>query len=147
MWERSMDPLFYNAITIGSWAIVIILLLILIRVANVFRYIPNNQVGIVEKTWAPKGSITAGFIALHGEAGFEPEILRGGIHVFWPFTYRIHKSDLVTVGPDRLRVRARRHAARALAGARRQRHRRQIGFPGRAPLSHRGGQKGPQRKV
>ena len=29
--------------------------------------------------WAPKGSITSGFIALHGEAGFEPEILRGGI--------------------------------------------------------------------
>ena len=97
-----MDPLFYNAITIGSWAIVIILLLILIRIANVFRYIPNNQVGIVEKMWAPKGSITSGFIALHGEAGFEPEILRGGIHVFWPFTYRIHKSDLVTVGQGRI---------------------------------------------
>jgi uncharacterized membrane protein YqiK len=82
--------------------VVIILLLILIRIANVFRYIPNNQVGIVEKMWAPKGSITSGFIALHGEAGFEPEILRGGIHVFWPFTYRIHKSDLVTVGQGRI---------------------------------------------
>ena len=46
-------------------------------------------------------------------------------------------------GPDRLRVRARRHVARALAGARRQRHRRQIGFPGRAPLSHRRRPEGP----
>ena len=97
-----MDTIFYNTVTIGSWAVVIILLLILIRVANVFRYIPNNQVGIVEKMWAPKGSITSGFIALHGEAGFEPEILRGGIHVFFPFIYRIHKSDLVTVGQGQI---------------------------------------------
>jgi hypothetical protein len=37
-----MDMIFYNTVTIGSWAVVIILLLILIRVANVFRYIPNN---------------------------------------------------------------------------------------------------------
>jgi uncharacterized membrane protein YqiK len=97
-----MDMIFYNTVTIGSWAVVIILLLILIRVANVFRYIPNNQVGIVEKMWAPKGSIGSGFIALQGEAGFEPEILRGGIHLFFPFMYRIHKSDLVTVGQGRI---------------------------------------------
>ena len=32
-----------------------------------------------------KGAIKSGFIALHGEAGFEPEILRG-VHVFFPFT-------------------------------------------------------------
>ena len=97
-----MDRLFDTTITIGIWSAVFILLLILIRMANVFRYIPNNQVGIVEKMWASKGSIKSGFIALHGEAGFEPEILRGGIHVFWPFTYRIHKSDLVTVGQGRI---------------------------------------------
>src|SRR5215471_10012538 len=96
--EHFMDPMF----TIGLWAAGIVLLLIFIRIANVFRYIPNNQVGIVEKLWAPKGSITSGFIALHEEAGFEPEILRGGIHVFFPFMYRIHKSDLVTVGQGRI---------------------------------------------
>ncbi len=36
--------------------------------------------------WAAKGSIKSGFIALRGEAGFEPEVLRGGVHVFFPFT-------------------------------------------------------------
>jgi uncharacterized membrane protein YqiK len=97
-----MDTFFNNVITIGSWAAVVLALLVLIRVANVFRYIPNSQVGIVEKMWAAKGSIASGFIALHGEAGFEPEILRGGIHVFFPFMYRIHKSDLVTVGQGRI---------------------------------------------
>ncbi|HUI95130.1 MAG TPA: SPFH domain-containing protein, partial [Xanthobacteraceae bacterium] len=97
-----MDTVFNNVTTIGIWAAIVILLLIFIRIANVFRYIPNNQVGIVEKLWSAKGSITSGFIALNGEAGFEPEILRGGIHLFMPFTYRIHKSDLVTVGQGRI---------------------------------------------
>ena len=97
-----MDPIFYNAVTIGSWAVVIILLLILIRIANVFRYIPNNQVGIVEKMWAMRGSIENGFIALNGEAGYEPEVLRGGLHVMFPFMYRIHRSDLVTVGQGKI---------------------------------------------
>jgi len=97
-----MDPILNSVVTISIWAVVIVLLLVLIRVANVFRYISNSQVGIVEKMWAPKGSISSGFIALHGEAGFEPEILRGGIHVFFPFMYRIHKSDLVTVGQGRI---------------------------------------------
>src|SRR6202051_3517969 len=97
-----MDTLFDHAVGIGVWIAVAIVILILIRMANVFRYIPNNQVGIVEKLWAPKGSIKSGFIALHGEAGFEPEILRGGIHIFVPFTYRIHTSDLVTVGQGKI---------------------------------------------
>ena len=61
-----MDPLFDHAVAIGIWLVVAIVILILIRMANVFRYIPNNQVGIVEKLWAPKGAIKSGFIALHG---------------------------------------------------------------------------------
>ena len=91
-----------NLVTPGIWIGCLVAILILLRVANIFRYISNNQVGIVEKMWAVKGSIQSGFIALHGEAGFEPEILRGGVHVFFPFTYRLHKSDLVTVGQGQI---------------------------------------------
>lgn len=80
------------------WIAALVAFVILLRLSNVFRYIPNNQVGIVEKLWSAKGSIENGFIALNGEAGYEPEVLRGGLHVFFPFMYRIHKSDLVTVG-------------------------------------------------
>jgi uncharacterized membrane protein YqiK len=86
----------------GVWTAIVVAALILLRVANIFRYISNNQVGIVERMWAAKGSVPSGFIALNGEAGFEPEILRGGVHVFFPFTYRIHKSDLVTVGQGKM---------------------------------------------
>jgi uncharacterized membrane protein YqiK len=93
-----MDKLIW----LGVALMAAILVIALIRASNVFRYIPNNQVGIVEKLWSLRGSIKSGFIALHGEAGFRPEILRGGIHIFVPFMYRIHKSDLVTVGQGKI---------------------------------------------
>ena len=57
-----LEPLIWTAaIVVG--------IIILLRISNIFRYIPNNQVGIVEKLWTTKGSIQDGFIALNGEAG------------------------------------------------------------------------------
>src|SRR5262249_44757856 len=47
-------------------------LVVLFVLAGV-RYIPNKRVGIVEKRWSRKGSVKAGFIALNGEAGYQPE--------------------------------------------------------------------------
>jgi uncharacterized membrane protein YqiK len=61
------------------------------------RYIPNNRVGIVEKLWSRRGSVPNGLIALHGEAGYQPDVLRGGLHGFRPFQYRIHSVPLVTI--------------------------------------------------
>jgi len=62
-----------------------------------FRYIPNDRVGIVEKLWSTSGSVKSGIIALQGEAGFQPDLLRGGWHVMMPFQYRLHKMSLVTI--------------------------------------------------
>lgn len=61
------------------------------------RYIPNNRVGIVEKRWSRHGSVKSGFIALHGEAGFQPYLLRGGVHFLAPFQYAVHRASLVTI--------------------------------------------------
>jgi uncharacterized membrane protein YqiK len=63
------------------------------------RYIPNNYVGIVERLWSRAGSVTEGsIIALHGEAGFQADLLRGGMHFgLWRWQYRIHKVRLVTI--------------------------------------------------
>src|SRR4051812_29988487 len=61
------------------------------------RYISNHRVGVVEKLWSRTGSIPSGLIALRGEAGFQPDVLRGGLHVFRPFQYRIHRLPLVTI--------------------------------------------------
>lgn len=63
------------------------------------RYIPNNRVGIVEKLWSARGSVPEGrIIALNGEAGFQADVLRGGVHFgLWRWQYRIHKVQLITV--------------------------------------------------
>ncbi|MCP3462556.1 MULTISPECIES: SPFH domain-containing protein [unclassified Bradyrhizobium] len=131
------------------WAAAAVAFLILLRVANIFRYIPNNQVGIVEKLWTTKGSIEGGFIALNGEAGYEPEVLRGGLHVFFPFMYRIHKSDLVTVGQGKIAyVFARDGAplgASQVLGANDTEDKSDFEDARRFLLG--GGQKGPQRKI
>ena len=131
------------------WAAAVIAVLILLRIANIFRYIPNNQVGIVEKLWSAKGSITDGFIALNGEAGYEQEVLRGGLHVFFPFMYRIHKSVLVTVGQGKIAyVFARDGAplgASQVLGANDTEEKSDFQDARKFLLA--GGQKGPQRKV
>src|SRR5581483_9853861 len=131
------------------WAAAAIAFVILLRLANIFRYIPNNQVGIVEKLWSMTGSIDEGFIALNGEAGYEPEVLRGGLHVFFPFMYRIHKSDLVTVGQGKIAyVFARDGAplgASQVLGANDTDDKSDFQDARRFLLG--GGQKGPQRKI
>src|SRR5437764_13853138 len=60
-------------------------------------YIPNNRVGILEKLISGRGSVKSGLIALQGEAGFQPELLRGGWHFLKPFQYRVHRMPLVTI--------------------------------------------------
>ena len=131
------------------WAAAVIAFVILLRVSNIFRYIPNNQVGIVEKLWTTKGSVEGGFIALNGEAGYEPEVLRGGLHVLFPFMYRIHKSDLVTVGQGKIAyVFARDGAtlgASQVLGANDTEDKSDFEDARKFLLG--GGQKGPQRKI
>jgi uncharacterized membrane protein YqiK len=135
--------------TIAIWVVVAAVVIAVVRAANVIRYIPNNEVGIVEKLWAARGSIRSGFIALHGEAGFQPEILRGGIHFFFPFTYRIHRSDLVTVGQGKIAYVFARDGAplgpsQVLASNDTE---DKSDFQDARKFLDNGGQKGPQRKV
>ena len=68
------------------------------------RYIPHNRVGVVEKLWSLRGSLEGGrLIALGGEAGFQAEILRGGLHVlYFPWQYRLHKVPLVVVSEGKI---------------------------------------------
>src|SRR4051812_36273915 len=72
-------------------------LLILTYLSGMIRYIPNDRIGIVEKLWSGHGSVKAGLMALNGEAGFQPDVIRGGFHFFAPFQYRIHYQSLVTI--------------------------------------------------
>ena len=100
----SITPLFAaDPLPWGVWVALVLLglaaLVALLTEGLGMRYIPNNRVGIVEKLWSPRGSVTEGrIIALDGEAGFQADLLRGGFHFgLWRWQYRIHKVTLVTV--------------------------------------------------
>jgi uncharacterized membrane protein YqiK len=79
------------------WAVGFLLLSILFWAG--VRYIPHNSVGIVEKLWSSDGSVSDGnIVALSNEAGYQAEVLRGGIHLgLWRWQYRIHRMPLVTI--------------------------------------------------
>ncbi len=61
------------------------------------RIIRSDRVGIVEKWWSPKGSLKDNIIALKGEAGYQPLVIRGGIHFRTPLMYRVHVMPLITI--------------------------------------------------
>jgi len=63
------------------------------------KVIPNDKVGVVEKLWSHSGSVVSGrIIAMNGEAGYQAELLRGGLHFgLWRWQYRVHVVPLVTI--------------------------------------------------
>ncbi|MGZ3184953.1 MAG: SPFH domain-containing protein [Telluria sp.] len=82
---------------LGVAAAVALIVLVVLAASGCVVYIPNDKIGIVEKKWSGRGSVRAGFIALDGEAGFQAAVLRGGYHLFFPFQYRVHRQNLVTI--------------------------------------------------
>ncbi|NUP08475.1 MAG: flotillin family protein [Polyangiaceae bacterium] len=66
------------------------------------RRIANDRVGILERRFSSKGSLSRGLIATEGEAGFVPRLLRGGVHWYAPFFYRVHRARLVTIPQGRI---------------------------------------------
>ena len=76
--------------------LILVGIVIILKVVG-FRVIPNNKIAIVEKWWSHKGSLNEQIIALNGEAGFQPQIIRGGIHFLTPLMFRVHICPLVTV--------------------------------------------------
>ena len=81
------------------WAVAAVFGVIAACELSGLRFIANNRVGVVEKLWSLKGSVAEGrFLALNGEAGFQADLIRGGIHFgLWRWQYRIHKLSLVSV--------------------------------------------------
>ena len=75
---------------------------VIVLASRCVRYVGNNRIGIVEKLWSGRGSVRHGFIALAGEAGFQPDVLRGGWHMLFPFQYRVHVMPLVTIPQGKL---------------------------------------------
>ena len=121
-------------------------ILALLLLASI-RYIPNTRVGIVEKRLSRRGSVTSGVIALQGQAGFQPDVLRGGFHFLLRGVYAVHSLPLVTIPQGRIgyvfaRDGAPLPSSQALArGASSHVFDDVRGFLGQ------GGQRGPQRAI
>jgi len=97
-----MNVLTNNLNLLAEGVFWLVLLLVVLGVAawlGGLRYIPHTRIGLVEKLWSRSGSLSGGnIVALRGEAGFQSEILRGGVHWgYFPWQYRIHRQPLVTV--------------------------------------------------
>ncbi len=82
---------------LGICAGALIGIYLLIFVILGLRVISSDQVAVVEKWWSFKGSLKDSIIALNGEAGYAPRLLRGGIHFKTALMYKIHKYPLITI--------------------------------------------------
>ncbi|HNK63642.1 MAG TPA: SPFH domain-containing protein [Anaerolineales bacterium] len=110
------------------------------------RFIPNNRIGIVEKRFGGK-SLKSGLIALNGETGFQPQVLRGGLHYRMPIQYAVHISPLVTITQGKIgyvfaRDGAQLEPAQVLAS-----NVSANDFQDVSTFLRSGGQKGPQRLI
>jgi uncharacterized membrane protein YqiK len=126
-------------------SVVIVIILLLIILSGI-RYIPNNRIGVVEKVFGSK-TIKAGLIALNGEAGFQPEVLRGGLHYLIPFQYRVHIEPLVTIPQGKIgyvyaRDGGQLSAMQVLASNEKANNFQDVRF-----FLANGGERGPQRQI
>ena len=88
-----MNPVVYIAVVVGA---VLVLYLLIFKILGL-RVIGSNEVAVIEKWWSVKGSLKDSIIALHGEAGYSPDLLRGGMHFKSALMYKIHKYPLITI--------------------------------------------------
>src|SRR5581483_7712810 len=109
-------------------------------------YVPNNRVGILERLWAGR-SVKHGIVALNGEAGYVPDLLRGGFHMLFPFQYRVHKTNLVTVPQGEIGYVFARDGKPLEPGQSLAGNTTADDFEDVRAFLASGGQKGPQRKV
>ena len=115
--------------------------------SGTFRYIANNRTGVVEKLWSMKGSVKSGLIALKGEAGYQPDVLRGGVHFFFPFQYRLHIAPLVTIPQGRIGYIFARDGSPLEAGQTLASNAGGVDYQDTRSFLAKGGQKGPQRSM
>ena len=128
-------------------AVVLLGGVVLLILLSGIRYIPNTRIGIVEKRFSVNGSVKSGFIALNGEAGFQPKVLRGGLHYLMPIQYVVRLAPLVTIPQGKMGYVFARDGklldpTQALAS-----NETTFDFQDVESFLKNGGQRGPQRRV
>jgi len=124
----------------------LVVLVVLFLLAGI-RFIPNNKVGIVEMRISPLGSIDKGVIALKGEAGFQPGLLRGGLHYLLPIQFDVHIVPLVTIPQGKIGYVYARDGQPLPSSQVLGSNATANDFQDVTEFLQRGGQRGPQRKI
>lgn len=134
--------------SIGIGIVAFLVLVVLLTSLSPLRWISNDRAGIVEKRFSPsKGSIKSGFMALGGEAGYQPTILRGGVHILNPFQYRVHTVSLVTIPQGKIGYVFARDGQPLQPGQALASNISAADFQDVAAFLRNGGQRGPQRQI
>jgi uncharacterized membrane protein YqiK len=139
-----MDPQ-YIALALVAAGVAVVLALVFLSGSII--YIPNSRIGVLEKLWSLRGSVSEGFIARSQEAGFQPEVVRGGYHFFLPFQYRVHRAPLVTIPQGQIGYVFARDGVALAPTQTLASNTSSNDFEDVRGFLANGGQKGPQRKI
>ena len=91
-----------NVVAVSLMCLAVFVVFLFFLLLSGIRFIPNNRIGVVEKRFSGKGSVKSGLIALNGEAGYQPQVLRGGLHYLMPIQYVVHTMPLVTISQGKI---------------------------------------------
>lgn len=138
------------SLPLGILLVVVAVFVIWLLIYKIFglRVIKSNEVAVVEKWWSPKGSLRNSIIAVNGEAGYQPNLLRGGMHFKSALMYKIHKYPLITVSQgemayvfarDGIPLNPEQTLGRVVPEA--------VNFQDVEGFIRNGGQRGPQRSI
>ena len=111
------------------------------------RVIRSDRVGIVERWWSPRGSLKDRILALNNEAGYQPDVIRGGIHFRTPLMYKVHVMPLVTIPQGKIGYVFARDGEPLPAGQTLGRVVPENAFQDVRMFLNNGGQRGPQRQI
>ncbi|MFO0838390.1 MAG: SPFH domain-containing protein [Phycisphaerae bacterium] len=140
-------PLTISTPILLMWIVGLIVVAAIGVVLSGVRFIPNTRVGVVEKRWSRRGSVDSGFIARNGEAGYQPNVLRGGLHILTPLQFRVHSTPLVTIPQGQIGYLFARDGAPLAPSQTLASNETAHQFEDVLEFLRAGGQRGPQRQI
>ena len=109
--------------------------------------VKSDEVAIIEKKFSSKSLSNGAFIALNGEAGYQADILRAGLHFRCRIIYKIHKCPLITIKQGKIGYVFARSGESLDVDQTLGKHVECNTFQDTRMFLENGGQKGPQRTI
>ncbi|MFN8639832.1 MAG: SPFH domain-containing protein [Dehalococcoidia bacterium] len=88
-----------TALTIG-----IPVLLLIVLIGRPLVNIGGEEVGLVERRYFGAGLPEGRVIAMPGQVGIQARVLRPGLHVLFPYLYRVQKRPMIVIGENEVGI-------------------------------------------